>query len=392
MLSCTPITLSEDLLARAHAFSVPRAVHPSRIVVAMSGGVDSSVAAWLLKEAGHEVIGVSLRLAPDDKNALQARQGRCCSADDMTDARQVCERLGVPFYAIDSRERFKETVFDPFIAAYRAGQTPIPCLACNHEVKLGDLYKTAKSLGARVATGHYAQVVDYKGIKALARPIDASRDQTYYLYGTSPEVIEQLDLPLGGMEKPFIRALAQRMGLRVAHKPDSHEICFVPDGNHAKVVENASGPLPGGELVHISGKKIASHAGVHNFTVGQRRGVGVGTGERVYVVDIDAESQEVTLGPKEALACTLVKAGPVRLAVSMELWPEIVQVQIRARSSAEPAKWQLHDDGNIVFDFMEPAYAVAPGQAAVAYDGDVMLGGGIINGRLNGERPRLVNR
>jgi tRNA-specific 2-thiouridylase len=392
MTSCvTPIITPDPALQQlADSYVVAPAANPKRVVVAMSGGVDSSVAAWLLKEAGHDVIGVSLRLAPDDPGALNVRHGRCCSVDDMTDARQVCDRLGIPFYAIDSRERFKKVVFDPFVKAYRSGQTPIPCLACNHDVKFGDLYKTAKSLGASLATGHYARVVDYKGKRTLARPDDLNRDQTYYLYGTDPEVLENLELPLGELEKPFIRALARRMGMAVHNKPDSHEICFVPDGNHARVVEKAGGPVPKGELQSLDGAKIAEHPGVHHFTIGQRRGIGVGVGERAYVVDIDASTDVVTLGPKNALDCTRIKAGPLRLAVATELWPAEVLVQIRARHRATPATWALGEGSEVYFTFTDKTSAVALGQAAVVYDGDVLLGGGLITGRLDGLRPRVI--
>lgn len=359
-----------------------------KIVVAMSGGVDSSVAALLLKEQGHEVIGVSLRLAPDDTGSLQKRQGRCCSIDDMTDARQVCDKLDIPFYAIDSRDKFKEAVFDPFVKAYRAGYTPIPCLACNHEVKFGDLYATAKALGAGLATGHYAKVVDYNGVKTLARPHDQARDQTYYLYGTEPEVVQNLYLPLGELNKPDVREVAQKMGMSVHNKPDSHEICFVPDGNHARVVEAASGPMPGGDMQDLDGKKVSEHSGIHNFTIGQRRGIGIGLGERNYVVDLDASNQVVTLGPRSALACSKISAGPLKTIVPTDLWPKTVEVQIRARHKPQAATWAIQDNGEIIFDFVEPAYAVALGQAAVAYDGDIMLGGALITGRLDGKFAR----
>lgn len=390
MSACLTQPIDSELELQASRYEVPRAPNPKRVVVAMSGGVDSSVAAWLLKEAGHEVIGVSLRLAPDDPGALQVRHGRCCSVDDMTDARQVCGRLGIAFYAIDSRERFKNVVFDPFVKAYRSGQTPIPCLACNHDVKFGDLYRTAKSLGASLATGHYARLINYKGTRTLARPGDLNRDQTYYLYGTEPEVLQNLELPLADLEKPFIRALAKRIGLSVHAKPDSHEICFVPDGNHARVVEKAGGPMPKGEFKTLEGAPIVAHPGVHHFTIGQRRGIGVGIGERAYVVDIDPKNDVVTLGPKAALACTRVKASPLRQAVDVSLWPSEVLVQIRARHSAQRATWQLHEGGEIEFTFLEPASAVALGQAAVVFDGDALLGGALITGRLDGVRPRSL--
>lgn len=362
-----------------------------KIVVAMSGGVDSSVAALLLKEQGHEVIGVSLRLAPDDSGSLEKRQGRCCSVDDMTDARQVCDQLEIPFYAIDSRDKFKSVVFDPFVQAYRSGQTPIPCLACNHEVKFGDLYKTAQALGAQLATGHYAKIVTYNGVKTLARPQDQARDQTYYLYGTDPEVVQDLFLPLGELHKPEVREIAKKIGMKVHDKPDSHEICFVPDGNHARVIENASGPVPSGNMVNSEGEKVSEHSGIHHFTIGQRRGIGIGLGERNYVVDLDAENQIVTLGPRTALACSKISAGPLKTIVPIKLWPNQVQVQIRARHQPQSATWLIQENGEIVFEFVQPAYAVALGQAAVAYDGEAMLGGAIITGRLDGKFARMVS-
>ncbi len=394
--SCAPTVIDEDARARAAAFVVPRAALPRRVVVALSGGVDSSVALWLLKEQGHEVLGVSLRLAPDDGDSLAVRHGRCCSHDDLTDARRVADAVSAPFYAIDARDRFKAAVFDPFVAAYRAGHTPIPCLACNHEVKLGDLLKTARSLDAVLATGHYVRSVvrSFQGgsAAALARPLDRRRDQTYWLYGTPHDVVADLLFPLGELDKPLVRALALRAGLPiVAAKPDSQEICFVPDGDHAAVVERASGPLPGGSLVHIGGKPLGQHQGVHHFTVGQRRGTGVASpneGERLYVVDVDATSGRVLLGPKEALATTLVRAAPLKTAQALSSWPAEIAAQVRARQPAQAARWHIDDEGALVVRFVEPVQGVALGQALVAYDGDVVLGGGVITGRLDGLVPR----
>jgi tRNA-specific 2-thiouridylase len=310
----------------------------------------------------------------------------------MTDARRVADAIGADFYAIDARERFKAAVFDPFVAAYARGETPIPCLACNHEVKLGDLLGTARRLDAALATGHYVRVVERAGVPALARPVDRQRDQTYWLYGTPAEVIPDLFFPLGDLDKPLVRALAKRAGLPVvAHKPDSQEICFVPDGDHARVVEGARGPLPGGDLVHINGRPLGRHKGVHHFTVGQRRGTGVASpndGERLYVVDVDADSATVTLGPREALACTTVRAAPLRLAHPVEHWPREVTAQVRARHTPTPASWHVRDDDTLEVVFHEPVVGVAPGQALVVYDGDVVLGGGVIVARVDGARPR----
>lgn len=382
----TPV--DENARERAQAYLVPKSEAPTHVVVALSGGVDSAVAAWWMKEAGHEVTGVSLRLAPDSPQTPQAKQGRCCSVDDMTDARQLCDRLDIPFYAVDSRDRFKEAVLDPFVAAYSSGITPIPCLACNHEVKFGDLYRTARGLGARLATGHYAQVVQHRGYATLARPVDRDRDQTYYLYGTAPEVIRHLELPLGGLDKPLVRALAERAGIPVATKPDSQEICFVPDGDHAKVIERLGGKPAKGRLRHIDGRTLRDHDGVHHFTIGQRKGLGIGVGERVFVLDVDAESGDVTVGPREELACQRVAASPLNAIVPTEVWPEVVEVQVRARHAAQRARWRVDGNGGIEFRFEESVYAVALGQAAVVYEGDVLLGGGLITGRLDGGHPR----
>jgi tRNA-specific 2-thiouridylase len=390
-------SLTDTAAARADAFVVPRAEKPRRVVVAMSGGVDSAVAAWLLKEMGHEVVGVSLRLAPDDGASLEVRHGRCCSVDDMTDARRVADAIGVPFHAVDARARFKEAVFDPFVAAWRKGLTPIPCLACNHEVKLGDLLETARSLDAALATGHYARKVRRGEAALLARPLDRSRDQTYYLYGTPFDVVDELELPLGDLDKPLVRALARRAGLPVHKKPDSQEICFVPDGDTAAVVERAGGGGRAGDLVHITGRKLRAHDGVHHFTVGQRRGTGVATpqgpdgapADKLYVVDVDGDTGTVTLGSRADLNVTRVKAAPLRLAAPRSLWPERVTVQVRARHAGQTARWSVHDD-TLALVFDEPVQAVALGQAAVCYDGDVLLGGGILVERSDGARPRAL--
>ncbi|MFZ9887977.1 MAG: tRNA 2-thiouridine(34) synthase MnmA [Myxococcota bacterium] len=384
----TPKTQPIDLESRAAAFSVQPAETPQRVIVALSGGVDSAVAAWLLREAGHDVTGVSLRLAPED--GPRADAGRCCSVDDMTDARQLCDLIGIPFYAIDARDRFREAVFEPFVRDYRAGLTPIPCLACNHEVKFGDLLRTATSLGAQLATGHYARVVQFAGFTTMARPSDRARDQTYYLYGTPSEAMGTLLLPLGDLDKPLVRALAQRAGIPVHDKPDSQEICFVPDGDHARVVEKASGKLPGGRVVHVDGRDLGEHQGVHRYTVGQRRSLHVGGhGGRLYVLDVDGESHRVVVGPREHLASRRVLLHDVNALVPSAAWPEVVEVQVRARHRAQAARWEPRDDGSVELTFEDDVEAVALGQAGVIYTGDTLLGGGIISGRLDGAFPRV---
>lgn len=362
----------------------------NKVVAAMSGGVDSAVAAYLMKQLGFEVVGITLRLAPEPEGESVERTGRCCSLDDMTDARLVCNKLGIPFYAIDAQAKFKETVFDPFIKAYQNGITPIPCLACNHTVKFGDLFKTALELEASLATGHYAKVVDYKGHKALARPEDLDRDQTYYLYGTDPKVLPHLHFPLGDLKKPDVRNIAKEIGLLVHDKKDSHEICFVPDGDHAKVVEKATGQKFSGSVVDEQGEVIGDHQGVHRFTIGQRRGLGIAAGHRRFVADIDAESQKVVLAPKDSLKCSLVEVSEFKFLVPFDVWPKDISVKIRARSNAQPAEVVALDDKTMQIRFKEPALGVALGQAAVVYDGDIMLGGGLLSGRLDGAFKRQV--
>ena len=373
--------------ARAADFVVPRAEVPRRVVVAMSGGVDSSVAAWLLREAGHEVVGVSLRLAEDAGGSVA--EGRCCSVDDLSDARRVADALGIPFHAVDARARFHELVVRPFVESYRQGLTPIPCLACNHEIKLGDLLATARSLGAALATGHYVRKVRHQARWALARPLDRARDQSYWLYGTPTDVLDELELPLGELDKPMVRALAKRVGLPVAAKPDSQEICFVPQGDHAAVVERLGGRGRAGAIVDPAGAVLRTHDGVHLFTVGQRRGTGVSSavaGERRYVVDVDGESGRVVLGPAAALQVRRVHAAPLRLAQALDTWPDRVMLQVRARHLAQPARWQLVDE-TLVLEAEAPLLGVALGQAAVCWDGDRLLGGGLIVER-DGAFPR----
>jgi tRNA-specific 2-thiouridylase len=362
----------------------------NKIVAAMSGGVDSAVAAYLLKEQGYEVVGITLRLAPDQKDEQVERVGRCCSIDDMIDARRVCEKIGIPFYAIDAQAKFKEVVFDPFVRDYQNGITPIPCLACNHTVKFGDLLQSAEELNAGLATGHYARIVEYKGQLSIARPYDLDRDQTYYLYGTKPESLARLQFPLGELKKPEVRAIAQKIGLAVHDKKDSHEICFVPDGDHAKVVEKAVGKTFSGSIIDEEGRSLGEHRGVHKFTIGQRRGLGIASSGRLFVADIDGANQQVVLAQKSALAVKRIQVRDFRALIPVDKWPEKISIKIRARSEAETAEVELVDGGKFNFIFDSPVFSVALGQAAVVYDGDVMLGGGILSGRLDGAFPRVL--
>lgn len=359
-----------------------------KVVVAMSGGVDSAVAAYIMKEKGFDVIGVNLRLAPNTPSIQ--RSGRCCSVDDMTDARLVCDKIGIPFYAIDAETKFKEAVFDPFVNFYKNGLTPIPCLACNHEVKFGDLFACAKNLNADLATGHYAQITDYNNYLSISKPLDINKDQTYYLYGTNQEIMPHLHFPIGALLKSEVREIAKKIGLLVHDKKDSQEICFVPNNNHAKVVEKSLQQSFSGNIVDEQGVVLGTHTGIHNFTVGQRRGLNVSSKQRLFVADLNPDSQEVVLTKKESLACRSIKISNLRLLVPTKVWPKKVMVKIRARSEAQYAFWRIDND-SIIVDFEQDNYSVALGQAGVIYDGNHMLGGGIISARLDGMFPKQIN-
>jgi tRNA-specific 2-thiouridylase len=350
-----------------------------KVVVAMSGGVDSSVAAGLLVEAGHEVIGLAMRT-----HTLAAKSNRaCCTPDDMRDARKVADLLGIRFYVLDYEQTFVDEVVRPFAQAYRQGQTPNPCVTCNDRVKFRPLLKQAKLLGAdRLATGHYARVVTQNGLPYLARAQDPHKDQAYFLYRLSPEQLAEVLFPVGHLPKSEVRAHAERMGLPVAHKAESQEICFVGPAGYAATVEKVTGAqggtasLPAGEFVDLAGRVLGRHAGIHHFTLGQRRGLGLSAPEPLYVIDIQPDSHRVVVGPKEALL------GP-EVALQDVVWahgpPEVgavVQVQRRHRGALEPAVLQALGQGSALLSLVTPAPRAAPGQAVVVLDGARVLGGG----------------
>jgi len=349
----------------------------TRVVVAMSGGVDSSVAAALLRDAGYDVIGVSMLLASEPAATVRAGQG-CCSLEDFRDARRVAERLGVPYYVWNLADAFRAKVQDVFVREYVRGRTPNPCVLCNQDLKFDELWRRAGALGAEfVATGHYARIATgADGRPRLRRARDAAKDQSYFLFGLTAAQLARTLFPLGELTKDEVRAVARRLGLPVADKPESQEICFVPDRDYARFVERRAAVLPpAGDVVDEDGRAVASHAGIHRFTIGQRRGLGLAGGPPRYVTAIDAEHATVHVGGRAALDAVGLVAEDVRWIAA----PVVeAAVRIRHRHAPVAARRRALDDGRIEVRFRSPVAAVTPGQAAVFYDGDEVVGGGWI--------------
>jgi tRNA-specific 2-thiouridylase len=368
-----------------NSLGIDKAPGDTRVVVAMSGGVDSSVTAALLKEQGYDVVGVTLQLY--DQGVAAGKTGACCAGQDIDDARQVAERLAIPHYVLDYESRFRAEVMDSFADSYARGETPVPCIACNRTVKFRDLLRTARELGAEaLATGHYVRRVMGEAGPELHRGADPARDQSYFLFGTTQEQLDFLRFPLGPLPKSETRALAERFDLSVVDKPDSQDICFVPNGDYASVVQKLRPEaVEAGDIVDRTGRVVGRHDGIVRFTVGQRRGLALGgrdgtDNDPLYVVRLEPASRRVVVGPRSAL-------GRSEIALYDLNWigpplEDVLPVQVRVRSSQalRPAEIERTGEGAVV-RFAQPEMGVSPGQACVAYDaenGSRVLGGGFI--------------
>jgi tRNA-specific 2-thiouridylase len=364
------------------------------IAVAMSGGVDSSTVAAMLRDHGYNVVGLTMqlwnqrRLAGHEGMPEQV-QGRCCSIDDVYDARRVAETLGIPYYVVNHQDRFEQDVVRPFVSEYLSGRTPIPCSLCNNHLKFDQLLIVARQIGADLlATGHYArnEYCAETGRWLLKRPADAAKDQTYFLFGLTQEQLSRTRFPLGEMRKPEVRESAREHGLSVlADKPDSQEICFVPGGDYKKFIDaylaeqGEELPDTSGELVTTSGEVVGEHSGIHNFTVGQRKGLGVATGSPLYVLGINGEKKQVVVGAGNELYSTRMRVKNLNwISIAKLAEPMRVVTKIRHRHEAASATIEKSGDGDVLVTFNQPQRAITPGQAAVFYDGDIVVGGGWI--------------
>jgi tRNA-uridine 2-sulfurtransferase len=369
-----------------NSLDLPKPPSDTRVVVAMSGGVDSSVVAGILKHDGYDVVGVTLQLY--DHGAATHRAGSCCAGQDIDDARRVAETLGIPHYVLDYEARFRQAVIDPFAEAYAHGETPIPCVACNQTVKFADLLTTARDLGAdALATGHYIRSAQNGAHRMLMRPVDANRDQSYFLFATTQEQIDYLRFPLGGLDKPQVRKIAEDMGLIVADKQDSQDICFVPQGKYSDVISKLRpDAVTAGDIVHLDGRVLGRHEGILNYTIGQRRGIGVAAAEPLFVVHLDPAQARVIVGPREALETHKVMLRAMNWlgdgaladipAAGLELF-----AKVRSTRPPKPAIL-VHKDGVASVELVDGESGIAPGQACVLYSDDSdtarILGGGYI--------------
>jgi tRNA-specific 2-thiouridylase len=353
---------------------------PARVVLAMSGGVDSSVAALLLKQQGYEVIGLFMRTGVHGPlDDTPSRKKGCCSAIDAGDARRVADQLDMPFYALDFEQEFTR-IMDYFVEEYAVGRTPNPCVVCNTWLKFGKLWTYGKQLGADyVATGHYAQMLNVAGVLQLHRGADPAKDQSYVLFGLGRDLLPRLLFPIGGLRKDQVRALAREAGLGIAEKPDSVEICFVPDNDHAGFIKRRRPELAtAGNIVDTRGDVLAPHDGIENFTIGQRKGLGFGSAGRRYVLDIIPETRDVIIGERDELLAIALRASRVNWLIDAPAEPLVCQAKIRYRHTAARARVRATGDGGARVEFEEAQSAITPGQAVVFYHDDHVLGGGWI--------------
>jgi len=368
-------------------------VQTDLIAVAMSGGVDSSAVAALLHAQGHPVVGLTLQLWNQRRLAgyegmPESSQGRCCSIDDVYDARRVAEHLDIPYYLVNAQDRFEDEVVRPFVAEYLAGRTPIPCTLCNNHLKFDALLLTARQIGAeRIATGHYARnhFDTSRGRWVLSRPADRSKDQTYFLFGLTQQQLSRTLFPLGEMQKPDVRAMAGEQGLALAQKPDSQEICFIPGGSYSDFLrayldeQGRDLPDSSGDLVTAGGEVVGRHQGIHSFTVGQRKGLGVSSPDPLYVLKIHPDSHTVEVGPDTALLSRTLIADRLNwVSIAEPTGPIRVNIKIRHRHEPAPATLVVTGPDTIEAIFDEPQRAITPGQSAVFYQGDEVTGGGWI--------------
>jgi tRNA-uridine 2-sulfurtransferase len=364
----------------------------TRVMVAMSGGVDSSVAAAMLREQGYDVIGIAMRLAPDAPASLssgKARRGTCCSHEDFEDARRVAERLDFPFYVVDLREEFGKRVIGNFVAEYLHGRTPNPCVMCNREIKFDRLWQRARALGVEtIATGHYARIEhDPEGSYRLLRAADQSKDQSYFLFALTQRELARTLFPLGAITKAEVRARARELGLANADKPESQEICFVPDNDYARLVEQAATPeqVRPGQVIDTAGNHLGDHQGIHRFTIGQRRGLGIASSEPLYVREIRSATGEVVVGRRGEMIAPGLIAHSVSLTGARALAESgPIEVKIRYRHSGISAAMRMIATDRAEVRFAQGGPAVTPGQACVFYRGDEVLGGGFIERALEG--------